>query len=82
VVTADLDALVDAGDREYVAQISDAAQREVVVSTLLRYRVPEQLAVGDPVPAAEVTALDPPRVVRLDRLVRDRPVMLVFGSYT
>jgi hypothetical protein len=81
-VDAELSTLVDAQDREYVSGIESPEERAVVVSALLRYRVPEQLAVGDPVPAVEVHRLDPPGVIRLDRLVQDSSAVFVFGSYT
>ena len=81
-MTADIDELIDPDDRAYVAAIEDAAHRDVVVSTLLRYRVPEQLAAGDPVPDVTLTRLDPLGTVALGDLMRDRPVLLVFGSYT
>jgi hypothetical protein len=81
-VDADLDRLVDPQDRDYVGRIESAEQRAVVVSALLRYRVPERLAAGDPVPATEVHRLDPEGTVPLDRLADGRPLVLVFGSYT
>jgi hypothetical protein len=78
----DLDRLVDAGDRAYVAQIADPAQREIVLASLLRHRAPEALAVGDPVPGVTATRLEPRGRVSLDELVAGRPALLVFGSYT
>ena len=78
----DLDALIDPDDREYVSRIADAAEREVVLSSLLRHRVPERLAAGDPVPDVTLTRLDPSGVARLDELVAGRAAVLVFGSYT
>ena len=40
------------------------------------------LGVGDPAPDFALPALDRSRVVRLSAELRDRPVVLVFGSYT
>jgi hypothetical protein len=81
-VNGDIDALVDPQDREYVESLADDGERAVVLTTLLRYRVPEQLGIGDRVPSVSMTRLGPPGVVYLDRLGEDRPVVLVFGSYT
>ena len=74
--------LIDPDDREFVAGIEDPAFRQVVVSTLERYRVPERLTAGDPVPAVTLHRLDPPGQVAVADLVQGRPVLLVFGSYT
>ena len=74
--------LIDPEDRAFVAEIEDPAYRQVVVSTLLRYRTAERLQVGDPVPDVALTRIEPPGSVAIPDLVRSRPVLLVFGSYT
>ena len=74
--------LIDPEDRAFVAEIEDTAFRQVVVSTLLRYRTAECLQVGDPVPAVSLTRIEPPDGVAVPGLVRGNPVLLVFGSYT
>ncbi|HWQ24659.1 MAG TPA: hypothetical protein VNK94_11190 [Gaiellaceae bacterium] len=68
-------------DREYVERL-DEAEREVVVSTILRYQRPGKLRVGDRLPGLEVHRLDGEGTVRLDRLSDGRPLVLVFGSFT
>ena len=74
-------ALADPDDRAYVASIDEAALRRVVVDSLLRHRVPEQLEAGDEAPDVMLTR--PEREpVRLRDLLRGRPVLLIFGSYT
>ena len=78
----DADALIDPQDREYVASIADAELRDVVTTTLLRYRSPERLAAGDRVPSLPVVRVDQPGTVALDQLVAGRPAVFVFGSYT
>jgi hypothetical protein len=78
----DLPALIDPQDRQYVRQIADPAERDVVVASLLRHRVPERLAAGDPIPSVEVVDAASGRSVRVDELVAGRPAVLVFGSYT
>ena len=81
-VATDLEALVDPQDRAHVAAIADPAERQVVVDSLVRHRVPERLAPGDPVPAVEVVDVATGETVRVDELVAGRPAVLVFGSYT
>ncbi len=77
-----LDDLVAPEDREYAASVDDEGRRTAIVASMLRYRAPDRLAAGDPVPVVTVTRLDPPGTVRLDELDGGRPVVLVFGSYT
>jgi hypothetical protein len=78
----ELDALVDPGDRAYVAQIQDDALRATVVASLLRHRVPERLGVGDQVPPVVLYPVDAGAPVELASLLRGRPALLVFGSFT
>jgi hypothetical protein len=82
VVTDQLEALVDPQDQAHAAGITDAAEREIVVASLIRHRVAERLAPGDPVPHVVVTHLDRGTAVHLDELVTGRAAVLVFGSYT
>jgi hypothetical protein len=46
-----------------------------------RYRRPDRLQVGDPLPALELARLDG-GTVRLEALARERPLVLFFGSVT
>jgi hypothetical protein len=78
----DLDPLTEPGDRAYVASIDDPELRQTIVSSLLRHRVSERLAAGDAAPDVSLTRLEPRGTVALRELVRERPVLLVFGSYT
>jgi len=77
-----LTAIVDAEDRAYVESLAPGPERDAVVASLLRYRNPEALEVGDPLPAATVRRVDDLEPIELTVLVRDRPLLLVFGSYT
>ena len=72
---------LDPRDRAYVEEL-DAGEREVVVSTLLRYRRPDRLAVGDPLPDLAAARLEDGSPVALRDLAVDRPLLLVFGSFT
>jgi len=72
---------LDLRDRAYAEEL-DPAQREVVVATVARYRRPERLAVGDPLPALAAASLEDGSAVELRRLVDERPLLLVFGSFT
>jgi hypothetical protein len=80
VSTADLSRL-SPRDREYIQRIEDPAERETVVSTILRYQRPDHLRVGDEAPPLELLRLDG-EPQRLDELVGGRPLVLVFGSFT
>jgi hypothetical protein len=72
---------LDPRDRAYVEELH-GDERETVVSTLARYRRPDRLAVGDPLPDLAAARLDDGRRVALRDLARDRPLLLVFGSFT
>jgi len=81
-VHANESAIVDAEDRAYVESLALGPARDVVVASLLRYRNPEALAAGDPLPEVTVRGADDLAPIELTALVRDRPLLLVFGSYT
>ena len=72
---------LDPRDRQH-AESLDPEQRDVVASTLVRYRRPDRIRVGDPVPPLEVTRLEDGEAVRLDELAGGRPLVLAFGSFT
>ena len=72
---------LDRRDRAHVEEL-DGDEREVVVSTLARYRRPDRLAVGDRLPDLAAARLDDGTHVTLGGLADDRPLLLVFGSFT
>jgi hypothetical protein len=72
---------LDPGDRAYVEEL-DPADREVVVASLTRHRRPDRLAVGDLLPDLTAASLEDGSAARLRDLARDRPLLLVFGSFT
>ena len=72
---------LDPRDRAYAEEL-DADEREAVVATVSRYRHPDRLRVGDPLPALGAVALDDGSLVQLGDLARDQPLLLVFGSFT
>ncbi len=72
---------LDRRDRAYIEEL-DGDEREVVVSTLARYRRPDRLAVGDLLPDLAAARLDDEARVSLRDLASDRPLLLVFGSFT
>ena len=76
-----LDELEDR-DRVYVAELEDEEERATVVSTLLRYRRPDRLREGDRVPSLSLLELESGRPVGLESLFSERPLVLVFGSFT
>ena len=73
--------LLDPRDRAYAEELG-GDEREVVVATVFRYRRPDRLAVGDPLPDLAAARLDDGRRVALGDLADDRPLLLVFGSFT
>lgn len=72
---------LDPRDRAYVERL-EGREREIVVSTVARYRRPDRLRVGDPLPDLAAPRLGDGALVELRRLARDRPLLLVFGSFT
>ena len=77
-----LAAIVDAADRAYVESLSPGPERDTVVASLLRYRNPEALQVGDPLPTVTVRGADDLAPIELSELVVQSTAALVFGSYT
>ena len=74
-------ARLDPRDRAYAESLG-AEERDVVVATVARYRRPEALRVGDPLPDLSAVALDGGEQVALRDLAREQPLLLVFGSFT
>jgi len=72
---------LDPRDREYAATLEGDA-RETVVSTVMRYRHEDRLRVGDPLPPLSADRLDDGSPVSLTEPIVDRPLVLVFGSFT
>ena len=54
----------------------------IAEETEARYRRPDRLRAGDPVPPLELARLDGQGTVRLDAPAGDRPLVLFFGSCT
>lgn len=72
---------LDPRDRAF-AETLEPGERDVVVSTVSRYRRPERLRVGDALPAGAVHRLGDGTQVSLESLGAGRPLVLVFGSFT
>ena len=77
-----LDAIIDAADRSYVESLAPGPERDTVIASLTRYRKPEALAPGDPLPAATVRRAGDLEPIELADLGQGRPLLLVFGSFT
>jgi hypothetical protein len=74
-------AYLDPRDSEYADSLS-GEERETVVSTVTRFRRPDRLRIGDPLPELELLRLADGAAVPLASLVDGRPLVLVFGSFT
>jgi hypothetical protein len=75
-----LDAL-DPRDRAYAERLTPE-EREVVLATVTRYRRPDRLLVGDRLPPLSAASLRDGAPVDLRDLADERPLLLVFGSFT
>jgi hypothetical protein len=74
-------AYLEPRDRAHAATL-EGGERDAVVSTVARYRREDRLEHGDALPVLELVRLADGSGVRLDSLVTDRPLVLVFGSFT
>jgi len=74
--------IVDPEDRRYVESLAAGTERATVIASLTRYRKPEALLPGDPLPAVRVRRADDLAPVDLTELVCGRPLLLAFGSFT
>ena len=72
---------LDPRDRAYAGEL-EGDEREIVVATVARYRRPDRLRVGDDLPDLSAARLDDGARVELRDLVREQPLLLVFGSFT
>jgi hypothetical protein len=69
-------------EQKFVESIEDDAHRNAVACSLIQHRVPDKLAAGDLLPDLSLQKLDGSGAQGLRAFVGDRPVLLVFGSYT
>jgi hypothetical protein len=74
--------ILDPTDRGYVESMPPGAERDAMVASLVRYRAPEALHAGDALPDVVVRHADDLAPIALSALVRGRPLLLVFGSFT
>jgi hypothetical protein len=72
---------LDPRDRAYAEELAPD-EREVVVASVARHRKPEALRVGDALPDLAALSLDDRRPVAVRALAEERPLLLVFGSFT
>jgi hypothetical protein len=72
---------LDPRDREYAESLADE-EREAVIATVTRFRRPDRLHTGDALPALELLRPEDGTRVRVGSLVANRPLVLVFGSFT
>lgn len=74
--------LVDAADRRYVESLVPGGERAKVIASLARYRAAEVLQAGDPLPDVTLRRGEDLESIAVAELVRGRPLLLVFGSFT
>ena len=74
-------ARLDARDQEYIESLPES-KRTTVVSTILSYWREDNLREGDLIPQLQLFRADDASALELTDLLGDRPVVLVFGSYT
>jgi hypothetical protein len=72
---------LDPRDREHAATLPEN-ERAAVVATVTRFRRPDRIRVGDPLPELELRRLEDGSRIRLGALADGRPLVLVFGSFT
>lgn len=70
--------------RDFVRSIADPERQTVVACSIIKHSRPDKLAVGDPVPALDLTCLDGVETMKTVNLaaITERPLVLFFGSYT
>ena len=68
-------------DMDEITTEPDHQRREVKRSAINTYRKEEKLNVGDPIPELKLERLEKTGFVPLSHL-ENRPVILIFGSYT
>ena len=72
---------LDELDAAYIASVADETLRDTMLCTVTTYRRPDRLQVGDPPPDVEFLRLEDGNPVRLT-FPSERPIVLIFGSYT
>jgi hypothetical protein len=72
---------LDPRDAQYAASLPES-ERDTVLATVMRFRRPDRLQVGDMLPDLELLRHEGGARVRLDSLGAGRPLVLVFGSFT
>lgn len=74
-------AQLDARDLKYIESLPES-KRTTVVSAILSYWREDNLGEGDLIPELQLFRADDASALQLNDLLGDRPVVLVFGSYT
>ena len=73
---------VRARDLEVIENSRDPASRDAASCALAAFRMPDKLGVGDPMPEIGLARLDDARTVQLQDYLHEKPLVLIFGSYT
>lgn len=75
-------AVANPTDRGFVERMPPGAERDAVITSLARYRKPEVLTTGDPLPPVTVRRASDLAPVSLPEIHDRRPLLLAFGSFT
>lgn len=73
---------LSASERKFIESIESEPKRNTVACSLIQHRMPDQLKVGDALPDLRLREIQSEDFHPLRSCVGDRPVLLVFGSYT
>jgi hypothetical protein len=73
---------VNPRDESFISRVSDEQQRQVMTDSVVRYRRADRLGPGDRLPVLPLTRLSDDETVQTTDLPANRPLVLIFGSYT
>jgi len=81
-VTETSSPFVNPRDESFISRVPDEQQRQVMTNSVVRYRRADRLSPGDMLPDLPLTRLSGCTTVKTADLPANRPLVLIFGSYT
>jgi hypothetical protein len=73
---------VNPRDESFISRVPDEHQRRVMTASVERYRRADRLGPGDMLPVLPLTRLSDGETMQTTDLPANRPLVLIFGSYT